>query len=44
MDMDNPEAFDRRALLRGLGLAATATPLAAAGAGAAADLPNWQMC
>lgn len=43
MDMDSPEAFDRRALLRGLGLAATATPLAAAGAGAAADLPNWQI-
>ncbi len=43
MRMSNPEAFDRRALLRGLGLAATATPLAATGVGAAVDSPNWQI-
>src|SRR5262249_59376689 len=41
--MSNPEALERRTLLRGLGLAATATPLAAAGAGGAVDLPNWHI-
>ena len=42
--MSSPEAFDRRTLLRGLGLAAAAAPLAAtSAANAAAGPPAWQL-
>jgi arginase len=41
--MNSPDAFDRRTLLRGIGLAATATPLAAAAAQGAVELPAWQL-
>lgn len=41
--MSSPETYDRRALLRGIGLAATVTPLAMAAAQGAAEAPAWQL-